>query len=46
MILAGFVLAIVVTGGEHGPAGGPSVPSARVTHCQAGEEVNDPCSRT
>ena len=50
MILAGFVLAIVVTGGDRGHGTGdtgvPPVPSAAVTHCHVAEEVNDPCSRT
>lgn len=46
MILAGFVLAVVVIGGDRGHSDVPAVPSARVTHCQVGEEVNDPCSRT
>lgn len=44
MIVVGFVLGLALAGtGTHAPAVGPSAPAA---YCQAGEEANDPCSRT
>ena len=46
LVVAGFVLALVVTGGGAAHPDGPAVPPAPVAQCVAGEEVNDPCSRT
>lgn len=46
VVVAGFVLALVVTGGGPAHTDGPAVPSAGVANCVPGEGVNDPCSRT